>query len=62
MSVDTNTEGKDLRPYERMPYEGVEFLLPRNLLRWAADLTVDARRGWLGSRFVVSAGHAHGPG
>lgn len=61
MSVDTNTDGKNLNPYERMPYEGVEFLLPRNLMRWAADVTVDAKRSLLGTRFVVQAGHAHGP-
>jgi hypothetical protein len=40
----------------------VEFLLPRDLLGWAADLTVDAKRSILGTRFVVEAGHAHGPG
>jgi len=62
VSVDTNTEGKNLDPYESMPYKGVEFLLPRSLLRWAADVTVDARRSLFGRRFVVSAGHAHGPG
>ena len=62
MSVDTNTEGKNLNPYERLEYQGVEFLLPRNLLRWAANLTVDAKRGVMGRRFVVEAGHAHGPG
>lgn len=62
MSVDTNTQGKNLEPYERLEHGGVEFLLPRNLLRWAADLTVDAKRGLLGRRFVVEAGHAHGPG
>ncbi|MCP3976476.1 MAG: hypothetical protein GY720_18470 [bacterium] len=61
MSVDTNTDGKNLNPYERMPYEGVEFLLPRNLMRWAADVTVDARRSLLGTRFIVQAGHAHNP-
>ena len=62
MSVDTNTAGKNLSPYERVAYEGVEFLMPRNLLRWAADVTVDAKRSLLGNRFVVEAGHAHGPG
>ncbi len=62
MSVDTNAEGKNLAPYERRAYEGVEFLLPRNLLQWAAEITVDAKRSVLGRRFVVSAGHAHGPG
>lgn len=62
MSVDTNTAGKNLEPYERLEHRGVEFLLPRNLLKWAADLTVDAKRGLLGKRFVVAAGHAHGPG
>lgn len=62
MSVDTNTEGKNLSPYERLEHKGVEFLLPRNLLRWAADLTVDAKRGVLGKKFVVQAGHAHSPG
>ena len=62
MSVDTNIEGKNLRPYERHPVGGVEFLLPRNLLRWAAEITVDAKRSVFGKRFVVSAGHAHGPG
>jgi hypothetical protein len=61
VSVDTNTAGKNLAPYERLPHEGVEFLLPRNLLRWAADLTVDAKRSLFGTRFVVQAGHAHGP-
>lgn len=62
MSVDTNTDGKNLAPYERMPHQGVEFLLPRNLLKWAADLTVDAKRSVFGTRFVVQAGHAHSPG
>lgn len=62
MSVDTNTEGKNLSPYERLPHKGVEFLLPRNLLRWAGDLTVDAKKSVFGTRFVVQAGHAHGPG
>jgi len=62
VSVDTNTEGKNLNPYERLEYEGVEFLVPRSLLGWAADLTVDARRSVLGRRFVIEAGHAHGPG
>ena len=61
MSVDTNTDGKNLNPYERMPYEGVEFLLPRNLMRWAADVTVDTKRSVFGTRFVVQAGHAHNP-
>jgi len=61
VSVDTNTEGKNLNPYERLEHKGVQFLLPRNLLRWAADLTVDAKRGVTGKRFVVEAGHAHGP-
>ena len=40
----------------------VAFLVPRNLIGWAASLTVDAKRGLLGSKFVVEAGHAHGPG
>ena len=62
MSVDTNTRGKNLDPYTRMEHSGVEFLLPRNLMRWAADITVDAKRSLLGNRFVVAAGHAHGPG
>ena len=62
MSVDTNTQGKNLNPYEPVSYQGVEFLVPRNLLRWAADVTVDAKRSLFGTRFVVDAGHAHGPG
>ncbi len=62
MSVDTNTEGKNLSPYERVEYHGVAFLVPRNLIGWAATLTVDATRGLLGSKFVIEAGHAHGPG
>jgi hypothetical protein len=62
VSVDTNTRGKNLTPYEPVSYQGVEFLVPRNLLRWAADVTVDAKRSLFGTRFVVDAGHAHGPG
>ena len=62
MSVDTNTQGKNLNPYRRVRQDDVEFLVPRNLLDWAADVTVDAKRTLLGSRFVVQAGHAHGPG
>jgi hypothetical protein len=62
VSVDTNTKGKNLDPYQRHAYGGVEFLLPRDLFGWAADLTVDAKRSILGTRFVVEAGHAHGPG
>jgi hypothetical protein len=62
VSVDTNTMGKNLEPYERVAYGGVEFLVPRNLLRWAASITVDVKRSLLGSKFVVEAGHAHGPG
>ncbi len=61
MSVDTNTTGKNLDPYRRVRQNDVEFLVPRNLLNWAADLTVDAKRSLLGTRFVVEAGHAHGP-
>lgn len=62
MSVDTNTLGKNLDPYERLGYGDVEFLVPRNLAAWAASLTVDAKRSFLGTRFVVEAGHAHDPG
>jgi hypothetical protein len=62
VSVDTNTLGKNLAPYERLAYDGVEFLVPRNLAAWAASLTVDARRSLFGQRFVVEAGHAHDPG
>ena len=62
MSVDTIARGKNLSPYEAFRYDGVEFLLPRNLLAWAADLKVDAKRSVFGKRFVVSAEHAHGPG
>ena len=62
MSVDTNTRGKNLDPYKRVRRDGVEFLVPRNLLRWAADLNVYAKRTLMGTRFVVEAGHAHGSG
>jgi hypothetical protein len=63
VSVDTNTLGKNLDPYRRVRQGDVEFLVPRNLQRWAADLTVDTKRTVLGTtRFVVQAGHAHGPG
>ena len=62
MSVDTNTRGKNLDPYKRVRRDDVEFLVPRNLLRWAADLNVQAKRTLVGTRFVVQAGHAHGPG
>ncbi len=62
MSVDTNTRGKNLDPYKRVRRDDVEFLVPRNLLRWAADLNVQAKRTLVGTRFVVEAGHAHGPG
>ena len=62
MSVDTNTRGKDLAPYVPLAHEDVEFLIPKNLRKWAADLVVDAKRSLLGTRFVVQAGHAHGPG
>jgi hypothetical protein len=63
VSVDTNTKGKNLDPYRRIRQGDVEFLVPRNLQRWAADLTVDAKRSLMGTtRFVVEAGHAHGPG
>ena len=62
MSVDTNTRGKNLDPYRRVRRDDVEFLVPRNLLRWAADLNVHAKRTLVGTRFVVEAGHAHGPG
>lgn len=62
MSVDTNTRGKNLDPYRRVRREDVEFLVPRNLLAWAAEVTVDAKRSVLGTRFVIHAGHAHGPG
>ncbi len=62
MSVDTNTKGKDLAPYQALAHEDVEFLIPSNLRKWAADLVVDAKRSLLGTKFVVQAGHAHGPG
>lgn len=62
MSVDTNTLGKNLDPYQRVSRDDVEFLVPRNLTRWAADLNVQAKRTLFGSKFVVEAGHAHGPG
>jgi hypothetical protein len=62
VSVDTNTRGKNLDPYKRVRRDDVEFLVPRNLLRWAADLNVQAKRTLVGTRFVVQAGHAHGPG
>ena len=62
MSVDTNTKGKNLDPYERLARSDVEFLLPRNLLRWAASITIDTKRSVFGRQFVVQAGHAHGPG
>lgn len=62
MSVDTNTKGKNLDPYERLERDGVAFLLPRRLLQWAASITIDTKRGLLGRQFVVAAGHAHGPG
>ena len=62
MSVDTNMAGKNLRPYEVVSYRDVEFLVPRNLLVWAADITVGTKRSLFGTRFAVSAGHAHGPG
>jgi hypothetical protein len=62
VSVDTNTRGKNLDPYERVAYDDVDFLVPRSLLSWAASITVDAKRSLLGTRFVVEAGHAHGPG
>jgi hypothetical protein len=61
VSVDTNTKGKDLNPYEPLAVGDVEILVPANLQRWAANLIVDARRSLLGTRFVVEAGHAHGP-
>lgn len=61
MSVDTNTKGKNLDPYRRVTQDDVEFLVPRNLLNWAANITVDAKSSLLGTRFVVQAGHAHGP-
>ena len=62
MSVDTNTRGKNLDPYKRVRRDDVEFLVPRNLLRWAADLNVHTKRTLVGTRFVVEAGHAHDPG
>jgi hypothetical protein len=61
VSVDTNTKGKNLDPYEQLVVDDVEFLVPANLRRWAASLVVDAKRSLLGTRFVVEAGHAHGP-
>ncbi len=62
MSVDTNSEGKKLSRYEHLRVADVELLVPRRLLSWAASLTVDVKRSVLGRRFVVEAGHAHGPG
>ncbi len=62
MSVDTNTQGKNLDPYRRVHQGDVEFLVPRNLAKWAANVTVDTKRTLFGTRFVVEAGHAHGPG
>jgi hypothetical protein len=61
VSVDTNTKGKNLDPYQRLAVGDVEFLVPATLQRWAANLIVDAKRSLLGTRFVVEAGHAHGP-
>ncbi|GMQ84563.1 MAG: hypothetical protein BMS9Abin07_0127 [Acidimicrobiia bacterium] len=62
MSVDTNTMGKNLDPYRRVQRDDVEFLVPRNLTRWADNLTVHAKKTMLGTRFIVEAGHAHAPG
>ncbi len=62
MSVDTNTKGKNLDPYRRVEQDDVEFLVPRNLVNWAASVTVGTKKTLFGTRFVVEAGHAHGPG
>ena len=62
MSVDTNTIGKNLDPYQLVERDGVEFLVPRNLVGWAATVTIDTRRSVFGRQFVVDAHHAHGPG
>jgi len=62
VSVDTNTKGKNLDPYRRVEKDDVAFLVPRNLVNWASNVTVGTKRTMLGTRFVVEAGHAHGPG
>jgi len=60
VSVDTNMQGKNLNPYQRVSRGDVEFLVPLTMTRWAADLNVHAKKTLFGTRFVVEAGHAHG--
>lgn len=61
MSVDTNTKGKDLSPYQRLRSGEVEVLVAPRLSRYATAIRLDARRGVLGRRLTMEHDHRHGP-
>ena len=61
MSVDTNTKGKDLSPYQVLRLDGVRVLVAPNLNRYATAVRLDQRRGLLGPKLTMDHDHRHGP-
>ena len=61
MSVDTNTKGTDLGPYQRVRAGEIEILLAPKLGEYATGIRLDTRRGLLGPRLTMDHDHRHGP-
>ena len=61
MSVDTNTEGKNLSPYERVKAGEVEVLVAPRLGQYATAIRLGTRRGALGRKLTMDHDHRHGP-
>lgn len=61
MSVDTNTKGKDLTPYQRVQAVDVEVLVAPRLADYATEVRLGTRRSLLGQKLTMDHDHRHGP-
>ncbi len=62
MSVDTNFKRKNLTRYSVMQQEDVKVLLSFTLWRWAKEVHVGAKQGWIGPSFDINVEHRHQAG
>jgi hypothetical protein len=60
VSVDTNTKGKDLSPYHRLPVDDIEVLLAPRLGEYATAVRLGTKRGLLGQKLTMDHDHRHG--
>jgi hypothetical protein len=62
VSVDTNFKRKNLSRYSVMQQDDVKVLLSFTLWRWAKEVHVGAKQGWIGRTFDIEVAHRHTSG